>query len=106
MGSEKKKISAIVIPQKVKNMTIEVKIINEMTGKPITGLTVNDFQINGKDANGHLYAVEEIKPGVYLPTIKDQFPGIINPKRETKLYECENVTCNLPKMDSKFFKNV
>ncbi len=82
MEAKEKKISAVitVVPKssaqrKIEGLVIDVKIVNENTGKPITGLKLDDFTINGDDPRGHLKSVTEIKPGVYLPEIKDQFPG-------------------------------
>lgn len=108
MDSEKKKISALItlIKRKGKDMMIEVTIENANTGKPITGLKIDDFTINGDDPRGHLKSVTEIKPGVYLPEIKDQFPGVISPKEKTSIGIFEGVVSKPIIIGNKLFDNV
>ena len=82
---EKKKVKIVLIKRKPKDLSITVDVIDCESGNPITGLTIDDFKLTSEGGNRHLFELENIKPSEYYT--------------EMKLYECESVVCNMPKMD-------
>ena len=84
---EMKKVNTDLIKPKPKpkDPSITVEITDYEYGNPIPGLTLDDFELTSEGGNRHLFEVEKMKPSEYY--------------KEIKLYECESVVCNMPKME-------